>query len=84
MSLNTTSIIPLLLVTDQTSLVGIALTVLHCVAGLDGDAVSLIEYTAPWARNSSAVLRALALTCTPNILQLVATAVVVVLVLGPS
>lgn len=75
----------LLLVADQASLICFStLAVLHCIASLDCNAISLVKNSAPWTRNSSAVVvRPLALTLT-NILELIATAVIVVSVPGSS
>lgn len=71
---------------DQTGLVRIAVATLHCVACLDCDSISDIEHSASWARDRSAalVVRSLALAVVTDVLQLVAAAVVVVLVPGSS
>jgi len=47
---------PLLLMADQASLVCVALAVMHCVAGFDSNAVSCIEYSAPWAGDNDVVV----------------------------
>lgn len=47
---------PLLLVADQASLICIALAMLHCVAGLDSDAISYFEYSASRARDNNVVV----------------------------
>lgn len=54
--LDATSRGPLLLMADQASLICVALAVLHCVAGLDSDAISNIEYSAPRAGDNDVVV----------------------------
>lgn len=69
---------------DQTRLVCVALTTLDRIARLDSNTVDLLKYSTPGARDGSAVMVRLFADAVTNVVQLVATAVVVVLVPGSS
>jgi hypothetical protein len=76
-------LLTLLLVTDQACLIRISVTMLHRIACLDYDSITLVEYSAPWTRDSSAVVMRLSATAR-DILQLIAASVVVVSLSGSS